>query len=94
MVSNYLINLSLQVKPKCRKFLLALLVTQTIPNILFIKENDSLVDTYLFIYTERVKKELERIISIVNIEKPIQKVEIDAFNLKAIKQELDKFKPT
>jgi len=68
------------------KVLVSIISNQTIPNILFIKEATD-INTFLFIYTSQVEKELDAIIDVIQIENPI-KLEVPAFDLKKTREKL------
>ena len=68
------------------KVLVSIVSQQTIPNILFIKEIVG-VDKFLFIYTKEVAKELQYILTTIQIAHPIM-LEVAAFDILAINQQL------
>ena len=51
-----------------KNILISLVSDQTLPNVELIKEFDSSIDEYIFIYTHEKEKQLQRIIDATNIK--------------------------
>ena len=77
-----------------KNILISLVSDQTLPNVELIKEFDSSIDEYIFIYTHEKEKQLQRIIDATNIKekyKPENKIVVDAFDVVDIEKKLKEF---
>jgi hypothetical protein len=78
------------------KHLISLVSHQTVPNVLFINEAKD-VDNYVFIYTDRMEKELHQITDAVHLPtNMLTLICVDAYSVDDIKEKLNalKFKET
>lgn len=74
------------------KHLASLVSHQTVPNVLFINEAKD-IDNYVFIYTDRMEKELHQIVDAVHLPtEMLTLILVDAYSVDDIKQKLGELK--